>query len=81
MFGFAHPVFGPDRVVAMVAVGMWGMFLGNPATRLLPIVFPLVIAGGGVLGILGMPLRAARIVGSWITASAILVLALRLARW
>ena len=56
--GFAHPLFGPDHVVAMVAVGLWGAFLGAPAIWLLPIVFPLVMAVGGVLGILGVPLPA-----------------------
>src|SRR5258705_9625596 len=54
--GLAHPLFGPDHVVAMVAVGLWGAFLGVPAIWLLPIVFPLVMAGGGVIGILGVPL-------------------------
>jgi len=56
--GLAHPVFGPDHVVAMVAVGLWGAFLGAPAIWMLPIVFPLVMAFGGVLGILGVPLPA-----------------------
>src|SRR3981081_2136528 len=55
--GFAHPLFGPDHVVAMVAVGLWGTFLGAPAIWLLPIVFPLVMALGGAMGILGVPLR------------------------
>jgi urease accessory protein len=59
--GFLHPVFGPDHVVAMVAVGLWGAFLGPPAIWLLPIVFPLVMAGGGVMGILGMPLPGVEI--------------------
>lgn len=54
--GFAHPLFGPDHLVAMVAVGLWGAFLGAPAIWLLPIVFPLVMAGGGVIAILGVPL-------------------------
>jgi urease accessory protein len=54
--GFAHPLFGPDHVVAMVAVGLWGAFLGAPAIWVLPIVFPLVMAAGGVIGILGVPL-------------------------
>jgi urease accessory protein len=54
--GLAHPALGPDHVVAMVAVGLWGAFLGPPAIFTLPIVFPLVMAGGGVLGILGVPL-------------------------
>jgi urease accessory protein len=59
--GFAHPLFGPDHVVAMVAVGLWGAFLGAPAIWLLPIVFPLVMAGGGVIGILGIPLPGVEI--------------------
>src|SRR5947207_15357706 len=54
--GLAHPLFGPDHVVAMVAVGLWGAFLGAPAIWVLPIVFPLVMAAGGVIGILGVPL-------------------------
>jgi urease accessory protein len=54
--GFLHPLFGLDHVVAMVAVGLWGAFLGAPAIFILPIVFPLVMALGGVLGILGIPL-------------------------
>ncbi len=54
--GFLHPITGPDHVVAMVAVGMWGAFLGAPAIWLLPIVFPLVMAFGGVLGVMGVPM-------------------------
>jgi urease accessory protein len=42
--GFTHPLFGWDHVIAMVAVGLWGAFLGAPAIWLLPIVFPLVMA-------------------------------------
>ena len=56
--GLMHPVFGPDHVVAMVAVGLWGAFLGAPAIWMLPIVFPLVMAFGGVLGIVGVPIPA-----------------------
>ena len=54
--GLLHPLFGPDHVAAMVAVGLWGAFLGPPALYLLPVVFPLVMACGGVLAILGVPL-------------------------
>lgn len=59
--GIAHPVFGPDHVAAMVAVGLWGAFLGAPAIYILPVVFPLVMAAGGVLGILGLPLPGVEI--------------------
>jgi urease accessory protein len=44
-------------VIAMVAVGLWGAFLGPPAIWLLPVVFPLVMAVAGALGVLGMPLH------------------------
>jgi urease accessory protein len=56
--GLAHPILGPDHVVAMLAVGLWGAFLGIPAIWLLPVVFPLVMAFGGVLGIIGAPMVA-----------------------
>ena len=54
--GFLHPLTGVDHLVAMVAVGVWGAQLGNPAVWVLPITFPLVMAVGGLLGLLGMPL-------------------------
>lgn len=56
--GFTHPLFGPDHVIAMVAVGLWGAFLGKPAIWLLPIVFPLIMAFGGALGVIGVPVPA-----------------------
>jgi len=59
--GFTHPLFGPDHIAAMVAVGLWGAFLGPPAIWLLPVVFPLVMALGGALGILGLPLPGVEI--------------------
>lgn len=54
--GVAHPVLGPDHVVAMIAVGMWGAQLGAPGIWLLPVTFPLVMAVGGALGALGVPI-------------------------
>ena len=54
--GFLHPLTGLDHIAAMVAVGIWGAFLGAPAMWLLPVIFPLVMAFGGALGILGVPL-------------------------
>jgi urease accessory protein len=52
--GLLHPVSGPDHVVAMLAVGLWGAQLGAPALWLLPITFPVVMALGGMLGLLGL---------------------------
>jgi urease accessory protein len=81
--GFAHPLFGPDHVVAMVAVGLWGVLLGAPAIWLLPVVFPLVMAMGGVIGILGVPLPGVEIgiAISAIVLGAMVALAMRPALW
>ena len=54
--GFLHPMTGPDHIIAMVAVGLWGAQLGSPAIWMLPVTFPLVMAFGGFLGLIGVPL-------------------------
>jgi len=54
--GFRHPLSGMDHVLAMVAVGLWGAQLGAPALWLLPVAFPIVMAFGGMLGLMGVPL-------------------------
>jgi urease accessory protein len=53
--GLGHPVSGFDHVMAMIAVGLWGAQLGAPAVFLLPIAFPMVMALGGALGLIGIP--------------------------
>jgi len=68
--GFLHPISGLDHVLAMVAVGLWGAQLGAPAIWLLPITFPIVMALGGFLGLLGVPLPGVEV---GIAASAILL--------
>jgi urease accessory protein len=54
--GFLHPILGLDHVIAMVAVGMWGAQLRAPAIWVLPVTFPVVMACGGVLGAIGLPI-------------------------
>jgi len=54
--GLLHPITGFDHLLAMLAVGMWGAQLGMPAIWVLPVAFPLVMAVGGALGIVGVPL-------------------------
>lgn len=54
--GLLHPMSGPDHVLAMVSVGLWGAQLGAPAMWLLPLTFPLVMAFGGFIALLGLPL-------------------------
>ncbi len=52
--GFLHPIMGVDHLVAMVAVGLWGAFLGERALWILPIVFPSIMAFGAAFGIVGL---------------------------
>lgn len=54
--GLEHPVSGLDHVVAMIAVGLWGAVLGPPAIWVLPVAFPMMMAFGGLMGLLGIPL-------------------------
>ena len=59
--GFEHPISGLDHIIAMVAVGLWGAQLGRPAIWLLPVTFPLIMAVGGFLGLIGVPLPASEV--------------------
>lgn len=54
--GIRHPISGLDHVLAMIAVGLWGAQLGAPAVWLLPVTFPMVMAFGGLLGLMGINL-------------------------
>jgi urease accessory protein len=58
---FHHPISGWDHVLAMVAVSLWGAQLGAPAVWLLPITFPMVMALGRTMGLLGIPLPGVEI--------------------
>jgi urease accessory protein len=59
--GLMHPITGLDHVVAMVAVGLWGAQLGAPCLWLLPVTFPIVMATGGLIGLLGVALPGTEI--------------------
>ncbi|TFZ01306.1 HupE/UreJ family protein [Ramlibacter rhizophilus] len=54
--GLSHPVLGPDHLLAMVAVGLWGAVLGRPLVFALPVVFPGLMLLGAALGMAGVPL-------------------------
>ncbi len=75
--GLEHPVSGLDHVVAMIAVGLWGAVLGPPAIWVLPVAFPVVMALGGLMGLLGFPLPGVEI---GIAVSAIVLGAMVLAQ-
>lgn len=75
--GFMHPISGFDHVLAMVAVGLWGAVLGSPAIWVLPVAFPVVMAFGGLMGLLGIPVPGVEI---GIAVSAIVLGAMVLAQ-
>ncbi|WP_290578350.1 HupE/UreJ family protein [Ketobacter sp.] len=81
--GFMHPILGWDHVAAMVAVGLWGAFLGRPAIFVLPIVFPMVMAVGGALGVAGVPIPAVEtgIAASAVVLGAMVAIAARPSIW
>jgi urease accessory protein len=59
--GLTHPISGLDHVMAMVAVGLWGAVLGAPAIWVLPVAFPMMMAVGGLMGLLGFPVPGVEI--------------------
>jgi len=59
--GLKHPVSGLDHVLAMIAVGLWGAQLGAPAVWVLPVAFPMMMAFGGFIGLVGLPLPGVEI--------------------
>jgi urease accessory protein len=59
--GLKHPWSGLDHVLAMIAVGLWGAQLGNPALWLLPVTFPMMMSIGAVMGLIGMGLPGVEI--------------------
>jgi urease accessory protein len=56
MRGFWHPMTGLDHLIAMIAVGLWAAIIGGRAIWVLPLVFPLVMALGAAMGMMGIAL-------------------------
>jgi urease accessory protein len=81
--GFLHPLSGWDHILAMVAVGIWGAQLGLPAIWVLPVTFPLVMACGGFLGLVGVPIPGVEpgIAASAIVLGAMVITAARPPLW
>ena len=78
--GLSHPLSGFDHMLAMVAVGIWGSFLGRPLIYALPILFPSAMALGGGLGMAGVPIPPVElgIALSVVMLGAMILFALRL---
>jgi urease accessory protein len=52
--GIDHPLSGADHVLAMVAVGVWGVLAGGPAILVWPISFVATMLGGFAAATLGL---------------------------
>jgi urease accessory protein len=59
--GLKHPWSGLDHVLAMIAVGLWGAQLGSPSLWLLPVAFPMMMAMGAMMGLIGIPVPGVEI--------------------
>jgi len=64
--GLAHPVFGLDHLLAMLAVGLWAAQQQGTARWALPLTFVVTMLFGGLAGFAGfeMPLMETGIAGS-----------------
>ncbi|MGE0658529.1 MAG: HupE/UreJ family protein [Reyranellaceae bacterium] len=60
--GLSHPVFGPDHLLAMVAVGLWAGLVGGRSLWIWPASFVAAMLLGGVLGMAGVELPAIELV-------------------
>ena len=54
--GLTHPVLGFDHLLALLSVGILSAQMGGQAIWRVPLTFVLVMLGGGILGINGVPL-------------------------
>jgi urease accessory protein len=52
--GLAHPVSGADHILAMVAIGLWGVVAGGRAVWAWPVVFLTMVLAGFTAAILGL---------------------------
>lgn len=77
--GLAHPILGPDHLLAMVAVGLLAALTGGRAAWAYPASFVAAMLVGGALGLSGatLPLVEPAILGSVIFLGAAIAAALR----
>jgi urease accessory protein len=77
--GLAHPLGGPDHLLAMVALGIWAALLGGRAASAIPAAFLAAMSLGGGLGAVRVapPLVEPTILASVILTGAAAALALR----
>ena len=77
--GIAHPIFGLDHLLAMLAVGLWAAQQTGTARWALPLTFVATMLFGGLLGFAGiqMPMMETGIAGSVLALGLLVGLAVR----
>jgi len=77
--GVTHPLFGPDHLLAMIAVGLWAGLVGGKALWVWPATFVATMVLGGVLAMMGvgLPFVEPAILASVIVLGAAVALAVR----
>jgi len=81
--GIAHPLFGLDHLVVMIAVGAWAALKGGRAFWAWPIAFVSVALIGGSLGMAGVavPFVEPAILASVVALGLLVALAVDLPVW
>jgi urease accessory protein len=80
MAGLAHPLFGLDHLLAMLAVGLWAAQQSGAARWALPLAFVASMLFGGLLGFNGLqiPLMETGIAASVLAFGLLVAVAMRL---
>ena len=81
--GIAHPLHGADHILAMLAVGLWGVLAGGRATWVWPMAFVATMLAGFAAATVGlqMPFVEPAIASSIIAAGLFVALAVKAPVW
>jgi urease accessory protein len=81
--GFAHPIGGADHILAMIAIGLWGVIAGGRALWVWPAAFVTMVLAGFAAATFGLHLPFVQpAIGSSIVVLGLLVaLAVRAPLW
>jgi urease accessory protein len=81
--GFTHPLGGADHILAMVAIGMWGVIAGGRAVWVWPVVFVSTVLVGFAAGIAGLqvPFVEPAIAASIVILGLLIAFAVRAPVW
>ena len=81
--GLAHPASGADHILAMVAIGLWGVIAGGRALWIWPVAFVAMVVAGFAAATMGLqaPLVQPAIATSIVILGLFVALAFRAPVW